>query len=195
MTPADRRRFVIEHTTIGSAPLVPEVLLHIGGSSMALWEAAALADVRPAVPPPYWAWPWPGGQALARYLLDRPTPVRGLSVVDVGAGGGIVAIAAALAGAEAVGAIDVAPFRTRGLPTQCRPQPGGDRANRNRSDRLRRRLGRRARRRHLVRARARGADGPLAAGHGGSRRTGADRGPRPKQSPRVGPGRAGSLLV
>jgi predicted nicotinamide N-methyase len=63
MTPADRRRFVIEHTTIGSALLVPEILLHIGGSSMALWEAAALADVRPAVPPPYWAWPRPGGQA------------------------------------------------------------------------------------------------------------------------------------
>src|ERR1035437_11059781 len=110
MTPEDRRRFVIEHTTVGSAPLVPEIRLHIGGSSMPLWEAAALADLRPAVPPPYWAWPWPGGQALARYLLDHPETVRGLSVVDVGAGGGIVAIAAALAGAGAVAAIDVEPF-------------------------------------------------------------------------------------
>ena len=110
MTPAERRRFVIEHTTIGSAPLVPEIRLHIGGSSMPLWEAAALADLRPAVPPPYWAWPWPGGQGLARYLLDHPEAVRGLGVVDVGAGGGIVAIAAALAGAGAVGAIDVEPF-------------------------------------------------------------------------------------
>jgi predicted nicotinamide N-methyase len=110
MTPEDRRRFVIEHTTVGSAPLVPEIRLHIGGSSMPLWETAALADLRPAVPPPYWAWPWPGGQGLARYLLDHPETVRGLSVVDVGAGGGIVAIAAALAGAVAVGAIDVEPF-------------------------------------------------------------------------------------
>jgi predicted nicotinamide N-methyase len=110
MSPEDRRRFVIEHTTVGSAPLVPEIRLHIGGSSMPLWEAAALADLRPAVPPPYWAWPWPGGQALARYLLDHPETVRGLSVVDVGAGGGIVAIAAALAGAGAVAAIDVEPF-------------------------------------------------------------------------------------
>jgi len=110
MTPEDRRRFVIEHTTVGSAPLVPEIRLHIGGSSMPLWEAVALADLRPAVPPPYWAWPWPGGQGLARYLLDHPETVRGLSVVDVGAGGGIVAIAAALAGAVAVGAIDVEPF-------------------------------------------------------------------------------------
>jgi predicted nicotinamide N-methyase len=101
---------VIEHTTVGSAPFVPEIRLHIGGSSMPLWEAAALADLRPAVPPPYWAWPWPGGQALARYLLDHPETVRGLSVVDVGAGGGIVAIAAALAGAGAVAAIDVEPF-------------------------------------------------------------------------------------
>jgi hypothetical protein len=53
MTPEDRRRFVIEHTTVGSAPLVPEIRLHIGGSSMPLWETAALADLRPAVPPPY----------------------------------------------------------------------------------------------------------------------------------------------
>jgi predicted nicotinamide N-methyase len=110
VTPEDRRRFVIEHTTVGSAPLVPEIRLYMGGSSMPLWEAAALADLRPAVPPPYWAWPWPGGQALARYLFDHPETVRGLSVVDVGAGGGIVAIAAALAGAGAVAAIDVEPF-------------------------------------------------------------------------------------
>jgi predicted nicotinamide N-methyase len=91
-------------------PLVPELELHLGGLSMPLWEAAALTDQRPAVPPPYWAWPWAGGQALARYVLDTPEIVRDRRVLDVGAGGGIVAIAAARAGARAVIANDIEPF-------------------------------------------------------------------------------------
>jgi predicted nicotinamide N-methyase len=77
---------------------------------MELWEAAALADERLPVPPPYWAWPWAGGQALARYVLDTPDVVRGRWVLDVGAGGGIVAIAAELAGAATVTAIDIEPY-------------------------------------------------------------------------------------
>jgi predicted nicotinamide N-methyase len=89
---------------------VPEIELRQGGLAMPLWEAAALADTRPAVPPPYWAWPWAGGLALARHVLDHPELVRGRSVVDIGCGGGIVAIAAALAGAAAVAAIDVEIF-------------------------------------------------------------------------------------
>ena len=62
------------------------------------------------MPPPYWAWPWAGGQALARFVLDHPEIVRGRSVADIGAGGGIVAIAAALAGARSVVAIDIEVF-------------------------------------------------------------------------------------
>jgi predicted nicotinamide N-methyase len=77
---------------------------------MTLWEAAALTDMRPAVPPPYWAWPWAGGQALARYVLDHPELVRGRVAADIGTGGGVVAIAAALAGATRVAAIDIEPF-------------------------------------------------------------------------------------
>lgn len=92
------------------APLVPEIRLRMGGLAMPLWEQAALADARPAVPPPMWAWPWAGGQALARYVLDHPATVRGMTVADIGAGGGIVAIAAALAGARTVTAIDIEPF-------------------------------------------------------------------------------------
>jgi predicted nicotinamide N-methyase len=110
MTPEDRRAFVVRHTKPGVAPFVPEIRLRIGGLAMPLWERAALADARPAVPPPMWAWPWAGGQALARYVLDHPSTVRGATVADIGAGGGIVAIAAALAGARSVTAIDIEPF-------------------------------------------------------------------------------------
>ena len=110
MTPDQRRTFIADHTTIGPAPFVPEVRLHMGGLAMSLWEAAALADERLPVPPPYWAWPWAGGQALARYVLDGPDVVRGRRVADIGSGGGIVAIAAALAGAAHVVAIDIEPY-------------------------------------------------------------------------------------
>ncbi len=110
MTPDERRSFILDHTVEGASPIVPEIRLRIGGDSMPLWEAAALADIRPAVPPPYWAWPWAGGQALARYVLDHPEVVRGRSVADIGTGGGIVAIAAAMAGARSVSAIDIEVF-------------------------------------------------------------------------------------
>jgi predicted nicotinamide N-methyase len=110
MTPEQRRTFIADHTTIGPAPFVPEIRLHMGGPAMPLWEAAFLADERLPVPPPYWAWPWAGGQALARHVLDTPDLVRGRRVVDVGAGGGIVAIAAALSGAARVIAIDIEPY-------------------------------------------------------------------------------------
>ena len=110
MTPDRRRAFILERTTAAAAPLVPEIALRTGGLSMPLWEAAALADARPAVPPPYWAWAWAGGQALARHVLDRPELVRGRRVADIGCGGGIVAIAAALAGATSVSAIDLEVF-------------------------------------------------------------------------------------
>ena len=110
MTPAERRAFILEHTTAAAAPIVPEITLRTGGLSMPLWEAAALADARPAVPPPYWAWAWAGGQALARHVLDHPDLVRGRRVADIGCGGGIVAIAAARAGATSVHAIDVEIF-------------------------------------------------------------------------------------
>ena len=95
---------------MGPAPFVPEIVLHIGGESMPLWEAAYFADDRLPVPPPMWAWPWAGGQALARYVLDTPGLVRGRRVLDVGTGGGIVAIAAALVGAAEVTAADIEPY-------------------------------------------------------------------------------------
>lgn len=110
MTPDQRRAFILANTTGTPAPIVPEITLRTGGLSMPLWEAVALADDRPAVPPPYWAWAWAGGSALARHVLDHPDLVRGRRVADIGAGGGIVAIAAAMAGAATVTAIDVEAF-------------------------------------------------------------------------------------
>ena len=110
MTPAERRSFILDNTAAAPTPLVPEITLRTGDLSMPLWEAAALADTRPAVPPPYWAWAWAGGQALARHVLDHPNVVRGLRVADIGCGGGIVAIAAAQAGATSVDAIDIEAF-------------------------------------------------------------------------------------
>jgi predicted nicotinamide N-methyase len=110
VTPEERRDFIARNTTPGAGPIVPEITLLVGGLAMPLWEQAALADDRPAVPPPYWAWPWAGGQALARFVLDHPAIVRGRSVADIGAGGGIVAIAAALSDARDVTAIDIEAF-------------------------------------------------------------------------------------
>ena len=82
---------------------VPEVLLHQAEDMQGLWEAVGT----PA--PPYWAFPWLGGQALARYVLDHDV-VRGRRVLDLATGSGLVAIAAALAGAASVLAADIDPL-------------------------------------------------------------------------------------
>lgn len=84
-------------------PFVPEVLLHQADDMHALWEAVGT----PA--PPYWAFPWLGGQALARYVLDRDV-VRGKRVLDLATGSGLVAVAAMRAGARSVLAADIDPL-------------------------------------------------------------------------------------
>jgi predicted nicotinamide N-methyase len=96
----DPARFVLGATRPGAAPLVPEVALRLADEPFALWE-------RGGGELPYWAFAWAGGQALARHVLDRPGLVAGRSVLDVANGGGIVAVAAALAGARHVAAVDV----------------------------------------------------------------------------------------
>ena len=112
---AARARFIRANTRLQSPPLVPEVELFLAAEVMALWgETELLAGAKELglgqLPPPYWAFAWPGGQALARHLLDRPDEVRGRSVIDFGTGSGLVAIAAARAGAARVEAWDVDPF-------------------------------------------------------------------------------------
>lgn len=107
-----RSRFIRANTTLRAPPLVPEIRLHLAGEVMGLWgeteaRSAALASGMAHLPPPYWAFAWPGGQALARYILDHPQDVAGKSVLDFGAGSGLVAIAAAKAGGVPVIAAEI----------------------------------------------------------------------------------------
>lgn len=94
---------------LAPTPLVPEVLTFQGRDLVEVWQAADRVAGVP-VPSPFWAYPWPGGSALARYLLDRPELVRGRAVLDVGCGGGVAALAAARTGAGRVVADDVDPW-------------------------------------------------------------------------------------
>ena len=80
--------------------LVPEIRLHLATEITPLWQATEESMPRNSIPPPFWAFASPGGQALARYLLDHPGEVAGRVVLDFGSGSGLVAIAAAKAGAE-----------------------------------------------------------------------------------------------
>jgi len=102
--------FVRNNTAISAPPLVPEIRLHLAAEISPIWHAAEEILARGAVPPPFWAFAWVGGQALARYLLDHPEQVAGRFVLDFGAGSGLVAIAAAKAGAARVLAADIDRF-------------------------------------------------------------------------------------
>ena len=89
---------------------MPEIRLHLASEVTALWQATEESLARGAIPPPFWAFAWAGGQALARYLLDHPEVVAERSVLDFGSGSGLIAIAAARAGARRVLAADIDPF-------------------------------------------------------------------------------------
>lgn len=105
-------RLLDEHAPLRAAPLCPEVLTFYARSLVDVWEAAErLAGA--TVPAPFWAYAWPGGCALARVLLDNPSLVAGLSVLDFGAGGGVASFAAARAGAARVVANDIDPWAAR----------------------------------------------------------------------------------
>jgi predicted nicotinamide N-methyase len=102
--------FIQANTRLVAPPLLPEIRLHLGDEPIALWERTEQEAGHPELPAPFWAFPWAGGVALARYLLDHPGQVRGRSVLDVAAGSGLVAIAAAKAGATAVTANEIDPL-------------------------------------------------------------------------------------
>lgn len=95
---------------LAPVPLVPEVALHQGGEPVSVWRQTEREVGETGLPPPYWAFAWAGGQALARYVIDHPGVVRGLCVLDIASGSGLVAIAAARAGAARVTACDVDPL-------------------------------------------------------------------------------------
>lgn len=93
---------------LAPVPLVPEVVIYQADPCTGLWDSTG-GEYRSDRPPPFWAFAWPGGQALARYLLDHPDLVAGRFVLDLGAGSGLTSIAATRAGATRVVAADIAP--------------------------------------------------------------------------------------
>lgn len=110
LDPADAEaatRFIAANTRPLTPPLVPEIRLHLAEESLPIWQKTEEQLGEMNVPPPYWAFAWAGGQALARFLLDNPARVAGKSVIDLGSGSGLTAIAALQAGAASVLAADI----------------------------------------------------------------------------------------
>ena len=103
----DAAAFIRAHTALGTAPHVPEIRLHLATEITPIWQATETWLAERNIDPPFWAFAWPGGQALARHILDNPDLVRGKQVLDFAAGGGIAAIACALAGAAMVEAGEI----------------------------------------------------------------------------------------
>ena len=110
MTPEQRQVFIRENTEILSPPLVPEVKLHLAHEALPIWQKTEEELGEIGLPPPFWAFAWAGGQALARYVLDHPDCVRGRRVIDLASGSGLVALAAVKAGAASVLAADIDGF-------------------------------------------------------------------------------------
>ncbi|MEU4688056.1 50S ribosomal protein L11 methyltransferase [Actinoplanes sp. NPDC023714] len=110
--------FVLAHTALLPVPFVPEISLWQAEEPIALWEATEAAGA--SQPPPFWAFAWAGGQALARHILDEPDLVSGRSVLDLATGSGLVAVAAARAGAAPVTANDIDPLSLAAAETNAR---------------------------------------------------------------------------
>jgi predicted nicotinamide N-methyase len=106
-TEHDWRAFITANTKLLAPPLVPEIRLRLAEESLPIWRKTEEELGEMNVPPPYWAFAWAGGQALARYLLDHPELTNERVVLDLGSGSGLAAIAAAKAGACDVLAADI----------------------------------------------------------------------------------------
>ena len=106
----DSGEFVRTHTRLLPVPHVPEIRIYVADEATELWQKTEDELGRIGLPPPFWAFAWAGGQALARYVLDHPETVKGARVLDFASGSGLVAIAAAMAGTALVEACDIDPF-------------------------------------------------------------------------------------
>jgi predicted nicotinamide N-methyase len=107
---ADRRAFILENTRLQTPPHAPELVLHLADEVTPIWRLTEEALAEIGLPPPFWAFAWAGGQALARYVLDNPGLVAGKRVVDFAAGSGLVGIAAMKAGARSALCADIDGF-------------------------------------------------------------------------------------
>ena len=105
--PADPEGFIRANTALATPAMVPEFKLWLASEYVPIWQATEAWMEEQNIDPPYWAFCWPGGQAIARYLLDHPQEVRGKRVIDFAAGSGVSALAAAQAGAKSVLANDI----------------------------------------------------------------------------------------
>lgn len=106
----DHKAFIQAETRIIQPPHVPEISLYLASEAVPLWRRTEEELDEIGLPPPFWAFAWAGGQALARYILDQPEIVRGKACLDFATGSGLVAIAAMKAGASAVEAVDIDAF-------------------------------------------------------------------------------------
>jgi predicted nicotinamide N-methyase len=106
----DPHAFIRTNTRLLPVPHAPEILLHVADEATALWQLTEDELGEIGLPPPFWAFAWAGGQALARYILDNRQIVAGRRVLDFASGSGLVGIAAALAGAAHVEACDIDAF-------------------------------------------------------------------------------------
>jgi predicted nicotinamide N-methyase len=111
----DRAAFIRANTTVMAPPLVPEVKLHLAHEAVPLWQKTEEELGAMGLPPPFWAFAWAGGQALARHILDNPALVAGMRVVDLASGSGLVGIAAKKAGAASVLAADIDGFSVEAI--------------------------------------------------------------------------------
>src|SRR5919109_3502212 len=105
--PADPEAFIRANTALERPAMVPEFKLWLASEYVPIWQATEAWMEEQNIDPPYWAFCWPGGKAIARYLLDNPQTVRGKRVIDFAAGSGVSSLAAAKAGAASVVANDI----------------------------------------------------------------------------------------
>ncbi|MEO8716293.1 MAG: methyltransferase [Acetobacteraceae bacterium] len=116
----EEEAFVRAHTILARAPLVPEIALHLAAEITPIWHATEAWLEARNVAPPYWAFAWPGGLALARHVFDNPDQVAGRRVLDFAAGGGSAAIACARAAAASVEAAEIDPLAACALRLNAR---------------------------------------------------------------------------
>jgi predicted nicotinamide N-methyase len=110
MRPEEATAFILAETRLRPAPHTPEIVLHVADEAIPLWQKTEEELEAMGLPPPFWAFAWAGGQALARYLLDHPDTVAGKHVLDFASGSGLCGIAAMKAGAAHVTAADIDAF-------------------------------------------------------------------------------------
>jgi predicted nicotinamide N-methyase len=106
----DRSAFILRETRLLPVPHASEIRLYVADEATALWQKTEDELETIGLPPPFWAFAWAGGQALARYILDHPETVKDRTVLDFACGSGLVGIAAMMAGAKSVEAVDIDAF-------------------------------------------------------------------------------------